>query len=115
QLATGLQIEIGMHATQTDGADACRTQVDQLTLALLVRTPQAQPVEDAVTLVDEAVAVLVEGRQIGEAVTAQRTEQLTAVIDAAIAVAVQRQKGTVAGQTGHGVALAIGIQIEAHP
>src|SRR5690606_1500003 len=112
QLLLGDQIEVAIGAGETDGTDAGGEQVHQFALALGVRAPQAKLFEDTVTFVDKAIAVFVIGVQVGEAVTGEGAEQLAAIVDAAIAVTVQRQERAARGEARHAVALAIGIQIE---
>src|SRR5690606_285367 len=112
QLLLGDQIEVAIGTGETDGANAGGEQVHQFALALGVRAPQTQLFEDAVTFVDKAIAVFVIGVQVSEAVTGEGAEQLAAIVDAAIAVTVQRQERAAGGEAGHAVTLAIGIQIE---
>ena len=76
--------------TQIERADTLVTQGTQHILPDAIRLPDAQSGERGVGLVEPVVAVAVEGRKVGKAVSGAGAEQFTAVIDAAIAVAMAR-------------------------
>jgi hypothetical protein len=67
---------------------------------------------DLVVLVDPLVAVHVVLGEIAEAVAAFRAEQLVAVIDLAVVVAVQREEAAAGRDERDAVLLAVGVDVE---
>ena len=81
-----------------------------------IEAQQAQALEHGVLQVDATVAVVIVLAQFGEAVggAVLVAEQFAAIVDATIAVAVQRQQGVVATGRADAVRTTVGVQVEAH-
>ena len=98
-----------------EGADAGLVQGLQPALALGIGRPQPQLRPRRVRLVDPAVAIVVERGEFGEAVAAGRAEELAAVVDAAVGVAIEGEEAAAAQQWQlFPAAVAVEIEVEAH-
>ena len=76
------------------------------------RAEQPQLGKYAITLIDDTIPILIKLCQIGKAVAGKGAEQLPAVVDGAVAVAVQGQEGGAPAEAGHRLLVAVRIQVE---
>ena len=100
--------EGGGGGIEKDGADLLITQGQQGGVGAV----ETQAGEAAVGLIQNAVAVFIQSRQLGKPVAAAGTEQLAAIVDLAVTIAIEGQKGGVVGQLRQALTAAIGIEIK---
>lgn len=103
----------GVATSASDSAAHTRFgQRQQAALAVLIGLPQAQLTEGRIGLVDPAIAVGVERGEFGKAVAAHRAEQLPAIVDAAVVVAVEGQKAPAANRQRQLVLRAVCVEVK---